>query len=280
MLQGFEDAAFAMHEGDLAGPIKTEVGYHIIRCTEHAAPFVQPLRLVYSIVGSECAMAKADTTASQRADSLLRVVHNAADGRAAGAKLHLELMPTKTKAKGAGYWITWLDSIAPAIEPRWEDARERAITAYRAGAGERAMMAKVAEMDSLGRSGWSLDSLATLWGGLVRSRELSAVGTDQKAGLPASLDSLVFGIGGRPPALAEGQESGWVRWQGGMARVRLLERSDPAPDRLRVRMDELRRIAIERRLQGYYDGLKKRYPVRIVDRKLAAIPLPELPAEE
>jgi parvulin-like peptidyl-prolyl isomerase len=310
MLQGFEDAAFAMQEGDLAGPIKTDVGYHIIRCTEHAAAFVQPLKLVYSIVGSDCAMAKADTLAALRADSLLRVLRTAADGRAAGTKLGYnmnvfefgtdeknanadleayfakiftmkpgELMPTKMKSKGAGYWITWLDSIAPAIEPRWEDARERAITAYRAGAGERAMMAKVAEMDSLGRSGWSLDSLATLWGGLARSRELSAVGTDQKAGLPASLDSLVFGLGGRPPALAEGQESGWVRWQGGMARVRLLERRDPPPDRLRVRVDELRRIATERKLQDYYEGLKKRYPVRILDKKLAAIPLPELPAE-
>src|SRR5262249_25480620 len=34
MLEAFENAAFAMKEGDLAGPVKTEVGYHIIRCTE------------------------------------------------------------------------------------------------------------------------------------------------------------------------------------------------------------------------------------------------------
>jgi hypothetical protein len=166
------------------------------------------------------------------------------------------------------------------VEPRWEDARERAITAYRQGAGERAMLGKVAEMDSLAAAGWSLDSLGTLWGGLKRSRELSAVGTDQAAGLPQSLDSLVFGLAGRPPALAEGQVSGWVRWPGGMARVRLLERREPPADRVRVRTDELRRIAIERRMKGYFDDLGKRYPVRILDKKLAAIPLPELPPEE
>src|SRR4029077_20427188 len=53
MLEPFEKAAFAMEEGDLAGPIRTEVVYHIIKCTEHAAAFVQPLKLVYSIVASD-----------------------------------------------------------------------------------------------------------------------------------------------------------------------------------------------------------------------------------
>jgi len=311
MLQGFEDAAFAMKEGDLAGPVKTEVGYHIIRCTEHAAPFVQPLKLVYSNVAADCAIAKGDTLAMRRADSLLRVVRTAAQGRAVASQFGLQLdtyqfgvdesnpntdlapyfdrlfklkpgevMDVKWKKKGAGYWITWLDSIAPPVNPTWEDARERAITAYRAGAGERTMMAKVAEMDSLAASGWSFDSLGTLWGGLKRSRELTAVGPDQRAGLPVSLDSLVFGMNGRPPALAEGQVSGWVRFPGGVARVRLLDREDPPADRTRVRTDELRKIAVERRKQGYFDDLRKRYPVRILDKKLAAIPLPELPAEE
>jgi hypothetical protein len=77
-----------------------------------------------------------------------------------------------------------------------------------------------------------------------------------------------------------GQASGWVRYPGGVARVRLLERRDPSDDRLRVRSDELRRIAVERKMQAYFDDLRKRYPVRILDRKLAAIPLPELPPEQ
>ena len=311
MLQAFEDAVFAMQEGDLGGPVRTEVGYHIIKCTEHAAAFVQPLKLVYSIVASDCARAKGDTLALQRADSLVRTIRTAAQGRAAAKKLGFitnqyqfgveelnansdlegyferlfalkpgEAMPVKWKAKGAGYWITWLDSIAPPVEPTWEDAREKALEAYRDGAGERAMLAKVAELDSLAASGWSLDSLGTLWGGLTHSGELSAVGNNQRAGLPVSLDSLVFGMNGRPPALAVGQTSGWVRDPGGIARVRLLERRDPPDDRLRARCDELRRIAVERQMQGYFEDLKKRYPVRILDKKLAAIPLPELPAEE
>ena len=106
------------------------------------------------------------------------------------------------------------------------------------------------------------------------------MGANQRAELPISLDSLVFGAKGKAPALAEGQVSGWVRFEAGVARVRLVERHDPPADRLRVRMDELRRIAIERQMQDYCDGLKKRYPVRILDRKLAGIPLPELPAAD
>ena len=311
MLQAFEDAVFAMQEGDLAGPVKTEVGYHIIKCTEHAPAFVQPLKLVYSIVASDCARAKGDTLALYRADSLVRTIKTAAQGRAVAKRMGFvtneyqfgvdefnpvtemqgyfdrlfklkpgEVMPVKWKAKGAGYWITWLDSIAPAIDPTWDVARDKALEAYRAGAGERAMMAKVAEMDSLAASGWSLDSLGTLWGGLTRSKDLSAVGTAQRAGLPVALDSLVFGTNGRPPALEEGQVSGWVRYPGGVARVRLVDRRDPPEDRLRVRCDELRRIEVERKMEAYFADLRKRYPVRILDKKLAAIPLPELPPEE
>jgi hypothetical protein len=119
-----------------------------------------------------------------------------------------------------------------------------------------------------------------LWGGLTRSKELSAVGTNQRSEVPAALDSLVFGRGGRPPALAEGQVSGWVRWPGGMSRVRLVDREEPTGDRLSVRCDELGKIAVEERMRAYFDDLKKRYPVRILDKKLAAIPLPELPAQD
>jgi len=287
------------------------VGYHIIRCTEHVAPYVQPLTLVYGIVASELARVRADTIAMQRADSLLRVVKTPAQGRAAAARLGFELrdflqsvdeptgapeemtryfdklfamkagevMPFKWTARGEGYWITWVDTISTAGVPSWENARSRAIAAYRAGAGERALVAKAAELDSLAGAGWSLDSLAVLWGGLKRSEDVAAAGTSEKGSIPPALDSLVFGSDKRPPALEPGQESGWVRWPGGVARVRLVERRPPSPDRLAVRIEELRKAAVERKLSAWFDDLKKRYPVRILDRSLAAIPLPAPPEE-
>ena len=308
MLQPFEDAVFAMQAGDLAGPVKTEVGYHIIQCTEHVPAYVQPLKIVYSIVAADLARAQTDTVAMLRADSLLRVVHTVEQAKAAGAKLMLpqspyilavdepieneslkpyfdklltmkpgELMPFKYRARGQGYWITWVDSIAPAVPPSWNAAREAAVAAYRAGAGERAMIAKTAELDSLLASSWSFDSLGALWGGLQKSKELAASGVREQEAIPAAMDSLVFGSSASEPALQPGETSGWVRWPGGVAKVRLLNRSEPTPDRLHARTDELRRIAVERKMRDYFEGAKKRWPVRILDHGLAAIPLPEPP---
>jgi len=310
MLPAFEQVSFSMQAGDLAGPVKTEVGYHILQCTEHVEAYVQPLRLVYSIVASDLARVRADTISQRRADSLLRVARTVPALKAAAAKLGLEsfrythaedepmdntalvpyfetllkmkpgqVMPTKYISRGEGCWITWVDSIAPPMQPNWTQARGAAIAAYASGAGERAMLAKVAEMDSLEHRGWSLDSLGALWGGLTRSKELTASSTNPNAALPAAMDSLVFGLPGHAPALSPGQASGWVRWPGGVARVRLLDRTEPTDERLRSGMDELRRAALERRMAGYYDELKARYPVRILDKQLEAIPLPELPPE-
>lgn len=310
MLPPFEQAAFGMQEGELAGPVHTEVGYHIMQCTEHVPAYVQPLKLVYTIVASDLARVRADTLAQRRADSLLRVARTIPALKAAATKLGLEtfqyvhsenepmdntalvpyfetllkmkpgeVMRTKHVSRGEGSWITWMDSIDPPVAPNWEQARQAAIAAYTAGAGERAMMAKVAELDSLEQRGWSLDSLGTLWGGLTRSKELTASAVNANTSLPAAMDSLVFGLPGHPPALSTGQSSDWVRWPGGLARVRLLERTEPGEERLRSRLDELRSATVERRMAGYYDELKQRYPVRILDRQLAAIPLPEPPPE-
>lgn len=311
MLEPFEQAVFASQVGDLGGPVKTEVGYHIFKVTEHAPAYVQPLKVVYSIVASDLARVEADTLAMHRADSLLRVCRTVAQARAAAAKLKLEtfqyviaedepmdnvslvpyfdrlkrmkaneLMPVKWQSRGEGYWITWVDSVSAAIPPTWESARDRALLAYRAGAGERAMIAKTAELDSMLAAGWTLDSLGTLWGGLQRSKELVASGVREGESLPAALDSLVFGSKAGAPALGKGQVSGWVRWPGGLAKVRLFERNEPAQERLRVRADELRRVALERRMLAYFEDLKKRWPVQIRDRSLAAIPLPEPPSED
>ena len=311
MLEPFENAAFAMQPGELAGPVKTEVGYHIILCIDHVASYVQPLNLVYGIVASELARDRADTLAFQRADSLVRALKSAAQGRAAAARLGFELreyqqpvdeptgapeemtpyfdklfamkpgevMPFKWRAKGEGYWLTWVDTVTTAGVPTWEKARARAIAAYRMGGGERALEAKAAELDSLAAAGWSLDSLGALWGGLKRSEDLVAAGASDKGSIPPALDSLVFGSGTHPPALEPGQTSGWVRWPGGLARVRLVERRPPSPDRLQVRTEELRKVAVERKLGAWFDDLKRRYPVRILDRSLAAIPLPAPPEE-
>ncbi|MEO7867621.1 MAG: hypothetical protein ABIU54_08275, partial [Candidatus Eisenbacteria bacterium] len=133
-----------------------------------------------------------------------------------------------------------------------------------------------AELDSLFAQGWSLDSVAALWGGLDRIRDAS-VGK----GLPAMsgverVDSLLFGTTHNAP-LGTGIPSDWLALPNGYARLRVLSRSEPSADQLASRTENLRREAIERRLSSYFEDLKKRYPVRILDARLRELDVPRPP---
>jgi len=175
---------------------------------------------------------------------------------------------------GKDYAFSWVDSFAPAARPSWNSARKRAIEAYRTGAGERALEAKIAELDSLMNRGFGFDTLGALWGGLEKATDL-----ERGQGLPgleatSQVDSLAFGDG-QPPALARSQLSGWLSLPTSMARVRLDQRTVPDATAVSQRVENRRRAALEQKLFGYMQELKKRYPVRILDRELEAAGLPE-----
>lgn len=304
MLDEFERAAFALEPGQISNLVHTESGYHIILCTEHEPAVVQPLSLIYSNVSSDAATAKAETVSVLRADSLLRSLRTVAQARAAVQKMSLEsqayqhrigdpitttnvrpffealeklktgeLMRPAFKRKGQGVWIAWVDSITPPRTPNWDEVRQRVVDAYRRDAGQRALDAKKAELDSLFASGWSLDSVGALWGGLDRLRDHIA-----GKGLPAMggserVDSLLFGTPRTSP-LATGTPSEWLTLPNGYARVVVTSRTEPAPEQLSARTENLRREAVEQKLSGYFDDLRKRYPVRILDPRLREMDLP------
>jgi hypothetical protein len=90
------------------------------------------------------------------------------------------------------------------------------------------------------------------------------------------VDSLLFGArGGR--ALKEGETSGWLVFPSGPARMRLVARLDPNPGQLAARIENDRRLALERSLRTYYEELKDRFPVRILDTQLRDVGLPPPP---
>ena len=308
MLDEFERAAFAMSPGELSGPVHSPVGWHIIKCIAHVPTYSQPLEWIYGNVGYDAALEKADSLAARRADSLYRSVHTVAGLRAAARKLRLETLPTThpigrpilvpelapffnylermkpgevypgvVRAKGLGFFLAWVDSITPPETPTWESARENAIELYRRGAGVRAMRAKCAELDSMLASGWSLDSLAALWGGIERVDDVEpGVGIKSLGGAGWVLDSLAFGArGGRN--LAIGERSGWVALPVGYAMLRLRESAAANPAQLAARMQNDRRVEIDRRLFEVFEGLKQRYPVRILDPLLREVSLPPMP---
>jgi hypothetical protein len=77
--------------------------------------------------------------------------------------------------------------------------------------------------------------------------------------------------------LKEGQLSGWIDLPGGVARIRLTQRGAADATRVAATVETERRIQVEQKLEAYFDGLKKRYPVKILDDRLRDTPLPPPP---
>jgi len=308
MLDAFERAVFALRPGEVSDVVRTEVGYHIIQLTEHRPAVAQPLATMWTNVGSDLAAEKADSLARRTADSLYRAVRTPAQLRAAARTLGLEvesfvhnvgeraatqdmrpvleriesvapgrLYPGVFSLRGMGTALAIVDSVTPARAPSWNEARARAIEAYRAGAGGRALEAKAAELDSLRRAGWSLDSLGALWGGLTTHTHAPGGSGLPGLGGGGQLDSLVAGSGERPGALAVGATSGWLRLDGGMALVRYRERIEPNATQLASRIESEREAIMNRRRWEFFEDLKKRFPVRILDAALRETSLPEPP---
>jgi parvulin-like peptidyl-prolyl isomerase len=310
MLPEVERAAFAMRPGDLSSePVWSPVGYHLFKAREYVPMVAQPLSHIYSDVAELAAEEKANTQAMQRADSLLRILKNAAQAREAARRMGLstisyeyirgdvskypsilhsyyrqletlepgQLLTLRPKIGGMGYPLTWVDSISAPAPSTWDRSRDRALEAYRADAGLRTLAAKRAELDSLMRTGWSFDSVATLWGGLRHARDVSPGQAIPGIGSSALVDTLLFGLHGSD-GLLPGVLSDWITLPPGILRLRTSEIRTPDPNALTARVENERRLETERALVGYFDELKKRYPVRILDRTLRDLTLPPPPA--
>lgn len=299
MLEAFENAAFAMQSGELVPDlVRTPVGYHIIQVMNHDLPVEQPLAWMYSSVAADAAVAKAERMAKATADSMLRVARTPeavlriaeSHGYAVLANQHktgddyartdlrsfwerLEalpagrLMPEPFALKGQGFYIAWIDSISPPRMPSWDEARPLAIEAFRRGAGERALVAKRAELDSMAAAGWAFDSLAALWGGPERTRELAPGKGLVGMGNFAAFDSIAFGSG-LSAGIELGKVTNWVTFPSGFARFRIVDRVVPEPQQLAERAASMRAAQTEEGLRGYFEELKKRYPVKILEARM------------
>jgi parvulin-like peptidyl-prolyl isomerase len=307
MLPEVERAAFALRAGDLTQqPVRSPVGYHLIKVHEYVPLVAQPLPHIYADLSAAAAEAKADSLAQARADSLMRILTSAPQGREAARRMGLvtlsyphsagereaypvelhpyyqqletlkpgEVLPLKHQFGGMGWAITWVDSISPPATPTWEQGRARALEAYRSGAGERALEAKRAELDSLMHGGWSFDSVAVAWGGLQRVEDLTPGQRFPGIGSGGRVDTLVFGRNG-DDGEPVGQLSDWITLPAGATRVRTVAIRAPEPNALTTRLENDSRMETDKALTGYFEELKKRYPVKILDRKLRDVMLPQ-----
>jgi hypothetical protein len=295
--------ASSLKVGQVSDLVRSSDGYHILQLTEHVPEMAEPLAYVYTTVGTDAAVQKAQAMARHMADSLSQVIRTPEQGRAVAAKLGFDIEPLQHRPGDRGYGanlipmaerlerlkpgemypgseffigigaaVMWVDSIAPPRGYRLESA----LVEYRRRAAEGSLAAKQAELDSLLRAGWSLDSLGSLWGGLLRVSRYARHGAIAGLGARAEIDSLVFGTGGAP-ALAANQTSGWLMLPDAAVRVRVDDRRDPGPAEIAQTIGQYRGLVLEYRLQDEIKTMKQRFPVRILDQTLRDETLPPLP---
>lgn len=311
MLDEFERVAFAMQPGELRGPVRTEVGYHLMECIEHLPAEVAPLKYCYTNAAVDAARSKSKQIARFRADSLLRVMKSVPQARTIAVRTgfpvyhndqeiggwitapadireyiqRLEKMkagqiyPAPQQYEGMGFAVTWMDSVLPPGTATWETARARALDFYRDEKARRKMQAKRAELDSLFRSGWSLDSVAALWGGPETHGPATSGRPIERMDGTGLLDSLAFGTGDRGPALKLGKETEWIEFPGGIARLRLIERRAADPLDLATRLENDRKLVMERSSQAAFDQIRRHFPVEILDHDLRLTEIPRLESE-
>ena len=308
MLDDFERVAFAMKPGEIRGPIRTEIGYHIIESLEHVPAEVTPLKYAYSNVAADLARSKAERIGKARADSLHRVLRTKGQALRAAEQMgllvyrneHVIGSPVSASAlrdyfgrieqlkpgqfdsmpqeyAGMGHAITWVDSIVPPRNMGWNAIRDRALEVYRQKSAETRMQAKRAELDSLARAGWSLDSLGALFGGLERHGPRGPGSGLERLSGRTLLDSLAFGTRSSPPVLQRDKVTDWVEFPAGLVKMRLENRHGPEGVQLAARIENESRVALERNLRAAFDAMKKRFPVQILDTDLRITDLPAIP---
>jgi hypothetical protein len=77
--------------------------------------------------------------------------------------------------------------------------------------------------------------------------------------------------------MSPGSVSDWVPLPGGLAKFRFNAMTPAEPSQVLARAENDRRAELDRKLLAFFDDLRRRWPVSILDSKLAQVSLPQLP---
>lgn len=90
--KALEDAAFALKQGEIAGPIETEFGYHIVTITALKAAAVKPLDEVKDSIAADLKKQKAGKKYSEMAEAFTNTVYEQSDSlKPVSEKLKLQV---------------------------------------------------------------------------------------------------------------------------------------------------------------------------------------------
>ncbi len=86
MVKGFDDAVFGMNVGDIAGPVATDFGYHVIKLTGITPAKVRPFEEVRPQIEADIKRQKSSTKFAAAADQFQNLVYEQADSLQGVAK--------------------------------------------------------------------------------------------------------------------------------------------------------------------------------------------------
>ena len=101
MVKPFEEAVFAMKEGEIAGPVESEFGFHIIQLTGVQAGKSRPLDEVRKEIGAEIAKQKGAKKFTELAEAFGNMVYEQSDSlKPAAERFKLKVQTTGWIARG------------------------------------------------------------------------------------------------------------------------------------------------------------------------------------
>jgi peptidyl-prolyl cis-trans isomerase D len=111
MVKPFEDAAFAMKEGQLSGPVQSEFGYHIIKLTGVQAGKARPYEEVKKELGEQIARDKGARKFAEQAEAFSNLVYEQPDSlKPAAERFKLKVQTTGWVTKSASQELGALDN--------------------------------------------------------------------------------------------------------------------------------------------------------------------------
>lgn len=119
MVPEFEEAAFAMSEGEVSDLVRSQYGFHIIKVTGRQAPFVRSLEDVTEEIRGTLAQEKARALMEEAVDSAAEKLRAAGNVDALGAEYDL-LVPQETPFFGRHETLPQLGGSRDAVETAFE----------------------------------------------------------------------------------------------------------------------------------------------------------------
>ncbi len=116
MVKPFEDAVFALKQGEISEVIKSDFGYHVIKLLEVKATQAQPFSEVVSVIGNKLRQHRANEKFAELAEKFSNTVYEQSDSLKPAAELiGVEIQQSGWLVKSASPAEPWTEKMLEAV---------------------------------------------------------------------------------------------------------------------------------------------------------------------